>query len=292
MDKKIKYVIITPVRNEEEYIEKTINSVISQTIRPIEWIIVDDGSTDNTAMIIDEYANQYGWIKTIHRHDRGFRKAGGGVIEAFYDAFNNLQFKEWDFIVKLDGDLTFSDTYFEKCFENFKKNQKLGICGGGIYNIIDGRMIYERDPIFHVRGATKIYRAKCWDDIGGLLKAPGWDTLDEVKANMNGWETRSYPELKISHHRSTGVADGTWGNWTKNGRANYISGYHPLFMILKCIKRIFQKPYFIVSIALMWGYVNGYIIKIPQVDDKDLIAYLRKQQLNKLFFRQSIWKYK
>jgi len=251
---KERYIIITPVRDEEQYIEKTIMSVISQTIRPIEWIIVDDGSTDNTGSIIDKYADQHGWIKTIHRSNRGHREAGGGVIEAFYDGYNCVESKDWDFIVKLDGDLSFDSDYFERCFHNFHYSPRLGISGGGIYHIIAGQTKFEKDPVFHVRGATKIYRRPCWDAIGSLLKAPGWDTLDEVKANMLGWDTRSFPELKLVHHRPTGTADGTWRNWVKNGMANYVS-YHPLFMLFKCVKRLFQKPYILVSIALLASFI-------------------------------------
>lgn len=287
---KVRYVIITPARDEEYYIEKTILSVASQTLKPIEWVIVNDGSTDQTGKIIDEYANNYLWIHSLHRENRGFRKSGGGVIEAFYDGYNSLKFKDWDFIVKLDGDLSFEVDYFERTFEHFKTNQKLGIGGGTIYNAIDGYMRPERTPIFHVRGATKIYRKGCWEAIGGLVKAPGWDTIDEVKANMLGWETKSFPDIKIIHLRYTGSADGTWHNMVKHGIANYISGYHPVFMFLKCLKRTLQKPYFIGSAGLFYGFLSGYVNKIPQVDDKNLITYLRKEQIKRLFLRPSIWK--
>jgi hypothetical protein len=141
-----------------------------------------------------------------------------------------------------------------------------------------------------VRGATKIYKKECWNDIGKLLKSPGWDTLDEVKANMFGWETHSFQDLKIVHYRPTGTADGIWKNYVKNGLGGYISGYHPLFMIFKCIKRIFQKPYLIPSIGLIYGFISGYLNKVDQIDDKELIRYLRKQQLNRILFKKSIWK--
>ncbi|MDY7036589.1 MAG: glycosyltransferase family A protein, partial [Thermodesulfobacteriota bacterium] len=236
---KEKYVIITPVRDEQNYVEKTIKSVISQTVTPIEWMIVNDGSTDNTRRILDEYAHQQTWIKTVHRENRGHREAGRGVIEAFCDGYDSLEATDWEFIVKLDGDLSFDSDYFERCFYNFHSSPRLGISGGGIYHIIFGQTILEKDPLFHVRGATKIYKRACWKDIGGLLKAPGWDTLDEVKANMLGWKTRTFPELQLIHLRRTGEADGAWANWVKNGRANYISGYHPLFMFFKCLKRGF-----------------------------------------------------
>jgi glycosyltransferase involved in cell wall biosynthesis len=285
-----KYVVITPVRDEQEFIEQTIQSIVNQTIQPIEWIIVNDGSTDRTGQIINQYVEQYSWIHAVHRENRGFRKAGGGVIDAFYDGYNSLQSKDWGFIVKLDGDLSFAVDYFENCFDIFKQNNRLGIGGGMIYHLVKGKLLIEKQPLFHVRGATKIYRKECWDAIDGLINAPGWDTLDEVKANMLGWQTQSFDGIEVVHHRFTGQADGSWRDSVKNGRANYISGYHPLFMTVKCIKRIFEHPYFIKSLGLFYGFMSGYWKRIPQVDDINLIHYLRKQQLKKLLFKDSIWK--
>lgn len=284
-----KYVIVTPVRDEQAYVENTINSVISQTLQPLQWIIVNDGSIDDTGAIIDNYAKVYPWIKVVHRLNRGARVAGGGVIETFYDGFGAIDEAGWEFIVKLDGDLSFESSYFKDCIEEFHKDPNLGVGGGMIYHDINGDLDLEKNPLFHVRGATKIYRKACWVAIGGLIKAPGWDTIDEVKANMLGWKTRSFKHLKVIHHRFTGAADGTWRNAVKNGTANYISGYHPLFMTLKCLKRIFLKPYLLASIGLFSGFIKGYIKKIPQINDKELINYIRQQQLRKLTFRKSIW---
>ena len=285
-----RYVVITPVRDEEAHVRSTIESMVQQTVPPTEWVIVDDGSKDGTTKIIDEYAKRYSWIRVVHREDRGFRKAGGGVVDAFNDGYRALTCNEWEFIVKFDGDLTFDADYFEKCFDEFRSNDKLGIGGGVICYICDGKKSFEEAPAFHVRGATKIYRKACWDSIGGLLPAPGWDTLDEVKANSLGWTTRSFPNLHLLHQRDTGAADGVWPSLVKYGRANYICGYHPLFMISKCIVRLVRKPYLVGSIGLMYGFVSGYLTNSPQVNDRDAIAYLRRQQLGRLFGGETIWK--
>ena len=125
---------------------------------------------------------------------------------------------------------------------------------------------------------------------GGLLAAPGWDTLDEVKANMLGWSTRSFEDIRIVHRRLTGSADGNWKNWFKNGRANYITGYHPLFMTAKCLKRVFEKPVGIGAAGLFFGFMSGYFQRIPQVPDPELIRYVRRQQLRRLFLQKSIWR--
>ena len=285
-----RYLVITPVRNEEAYLIFTIESMLAQTIRPIEWVIVNDGSTDSTAQIIDEYARQNSWIHAVHRADRGFRKAGGGVVEAFNDGLRSASSKDWEFIVKLDGDLTLEPDYFEKCLEQFRNDSRLGVGGGAICNVIDGVKKVEECPRFHVRGATKIYRRECWDAIGGFWPAPGWDTMDEVKASMLGWTSRSFPDLQLLHHRLTGTAEGLWAGLVKNGRANYVCGYHPLFMISKCVGRLVRKPYILGSIGLFYGFLSGYLQRIPQVDDSRTIRYLRDEQMKRLLGKESIWK--
>jgi glycosyltransferase involved in cell wall biosynthesis len=264
--------------------------MIRQSIQPAEWVIVNDGSTDTTGVIIDEFAGQYSWIHACHRTNRGFRKAGGGVVEAFNDGYFALKCREWDFIVKFDGDLSFGPDYFQKCFEHFEREPELGIGGGGIYHISEGREQLEACPRFHVRGATKIYRRACWEALGGLWPAPGWDTFDEVKANRLGWTTRSFDELRLTHHRETGTADGIWAGLVKNGRANYVCGYHPLFMAGKCMSRVLSQPYVVGSVALAYGFISGYWKRIPQVDDPLTIAYLRRQQLARLSGAKTIWR--
>jgi len=285
-----KYVVITPVRDEEEHISSTIESMVRQTLLPEEWVIVDDGSRDGTGRIIDEYASRYPWIKVVHRLDRGFRKSGGGVVDAFNDGYRILGCSDWDFIVKFDGDLTFEPTYFEASIEEFRIDPSLGVGGGVICYVENGQKRFEQAQSFHVRGATKIYRKPCWKMIGGLLSAPGWDTFDEIKATSLGWTTRSFPHLHLIHQRDTGAADGVWRSLVKYGRANYICGYHPLFMFFKCVRRIGKKPYLLGSIGLMCGFVSGYLKRVPQVDDPAAIKYIRGQQVSRLLGRASIWK--
>jgi biofilm PGA synthesis N-glycosyltransferase PgaC len=284
-----KYVVITAVRDEEVYLRHTLECMIRQTVLPAEWVIVNDGSSDNTGRIIDEYSSRCSWIRAVHRRNRGFRKPGGGVVDAFNEGYQTLETADWEFIVKFDGDLSFDPDYFEQCFRNFSSDPKLGLGGGTICYVINGVKEFEEAPAFHVRGATKIYRRCCWETIGGLWPAPGWDTMDEVKANSLGWHTRSFGDLHLVHRRRTGEADGLWRGLVKYGRANYICGYHPLFMLGKCVRRLGLKPPLLGSFALMYGYVTGYLKRIPQVDDPVAIAYLRRQQLNRLTGRASIW---
>lgn len=284
-----RYVVITPVRDEERFLDDTIRSMCRQTVRPAEWIIVDDGSSDRTGALADEYAAQHSWIRVVHRPNRGFRKSGGGVMEAFSDGYRALLCSDWNFIVKLDGDLSFAPDYFEQCFAYFEQNPQLGIGGGVIAHNIDGTMTPERNPRFHVRGATKIYKKECWEAIGGLWPAPGWDTIDEVKANMLGWTTHSFPSLHLEHHRLTGAEEGLLRDRIKHGVACYVSGYHPLFVAASCASRLTQKPRVSGALGILYGFVKAHITRPPRVNDRDYLAYIRSQQLRRLFGRPTIW---
>jgi glycosyltransferase involved in cell wall biosynthesis len=286
----MKYVIVTPARDEAINIESTIRSVLAQTDPPQEWVIVNDGSSDRTAEIVDSYAAQTPWIRPVHRTDRGRRKSGAGVMEAFQDGYRALRTSEWDFIVKLDADLSFDPDYFERCFDRFLCDTRLGIGGGTICHVVDGIRIVREDRPTHVRGATKIYRRACWNAIGGLVCMTGWDTIDEMKANMLGWRTFTFRDLLLVEHRFTGAADGSWKNAIKNGRANYITGYHPVFMVLKCAKRMFSAPPVIDAAGLLWGYFGSCIKRLPRVPDPELIAYIRQQQIRRLLFKPSLYR--
>lgn len=285
------YVVVTPVRNEEKHFPSTIASLTSQTLRPARWIIVDDGSSDGTAALADAAAAQHHWIRVVHRPDRGRREPGSGVINAFYDGLRILDVRQWDYLAKLDGDLAFDPDYFQRCLEHFVQDPRLGIAGGLVCLKEKGKTIPDSgtDPAFHVRGATKVYRRECWDQIGGVVRVTGWDTIDELKANMLGWLTRTLPELRVWQLKATGSADGHWRNWTKNGLANYITGYHPVFMLAKCLRRLFCRPYGVAALGLWWGYCTAWMKGVQRVEDGELLKYVQQQQLNKLRLRPSLW---
>jgi poly-beta-1,6-N-acetyl-D-glucosamine synthase len=289
---KSAYVVVTPTRNEERYLSRTIASMIGQTVKPVRWVVVNDGSNDRTGALIDEAAAQHTWIRAVHRQDRGSRQAGSGVIEAFYDGYGLVDGETWDCVVKLDGDLSFDPDYFEKCLREFELDPTLGIAGGTCCKESDGHRVPEftGEPPFHVRGPSKIYRRECFEAIGGLIKAPGWDTVDLIEANRLGWKTKTFPHILLSHLRATGGAYGSWSNVVKNGLANYVTGYHPLFMFFKCLKRFFMRPYVVEGVGLMAGFLKGYWKRIPQTGDRQTIAYLRSQQMNFLLGRDSLWR--
>ena len=288
-DAPLRYAVVTPARDEAAHIERTIDAMASQTLPPVAWIVVDDGSSDGTGRLVERRAGALPWLQVLTRRDRGRRVAGGGVVEAFEAGCAQLHV-EWDFLVKLDADLSFAPDYFERCLRHFEADPKLGIGGGLVVREETGGLVVDSagDPPFHVRGATKIYRRACWERIAPLLRAAGWDTVDEVKANLHGWTTRTFGELPIVQHKPTGSADGAWRDALKNGRANYAAGYHPLFMAAKCVRRLTRPPFGTQAVALLAGYCSGYARRLPRVDD-EVVRYLRREQLRRLMLRPSIY---
>lgn len=289
MARNPRYLVVSPVRDEAEYLPHTIEAMVHQTIHPTEWIIVNDGSRDRTGSIAKEALRDHRWMHYLERSDRGFRRPGGGVVDAFNEGYSARTIDRFDFIVKLDGDLSFENQYFERCFEHFRQEPDLGIGGGVVYNVVNGKLIEEKQPRFHVRGATKIYRRACWEALGGLVAAPGWDTLDEVQANMLGWKTRSFPDLPLTHFRPTGSAQGAWKNAVKSGHANYVAGYHPLFMLSKSVFRLRKWPYGVVSLGLLYGFFSATLRRETRVAEPELISYVRKQQMRRLMLKESVW---
>jgi poly-beta-1,6-N-acetyl-D-glucosamine synthase len=288
---RLRYVVITPVRDEVQHIGRTIASMQAQTVQPVQWIVVDDGSTDGTSELLAEWSRKLTWMTVHHRADRGYRAAGSGVMDAFFSGLERVVAQDWNFLVKLDADLSFADTYFERCLRHFVDQPRLGIGGGTVYGLQNGVEIIDStgDPPFHVRGATKIYRRECWDQISPLPRTPGWDTIDEVKANYRGWITRTFPELGVVQHKPTGGADGSLKNWFKNGRANYLTGYHPLFMVAKCVRRAMRRPLLVEGLSLLAGYCSAYLKRMPRQLERDVIKYLRREQLRRLVMRPSIY---
>ncbi|MGA1825057.1 MAG: glycosyltransferase [bacterium] len=203
---KVRYSIVTPIRNEEKIITRTMNSVINQTIKPLKWVIIDDGSVDRTGQIIDSFAARYKWIEVIHSEKE--IPSYEGIHKKLVVAFERIDLKANDFIGKLDADIELGIYYFEDLFREFNKDSKLGIAGGTLYTDINGKSKIENCPQDHVRGGLKLYRIQCWQDIGGMEFKLGYDTIDEIKASMFGWKIRSFEGILALHHRPTGQEKG------------------------------------------------------------------------------------
>lgn len=274
-------VVITPARDEEQNIGSTIVSVVKQTIKPTLWIIVNDSSADKTAEIVSGYGREYPWIKLIDHPAIGERRPGTRVVEAFRYGEKFLP-DVYDFIVKLDADVTMDVDYFQRLLGEFENDPRLGIAGGYCAISINGMTVFDETPAYHVRGATKIYRRQCYQQIGGLLPVMGWDTLDEMKAMMLGWKTKSFKEAVLTHPRPTGSATGLTRYAWMAGKSFWFMGYDPIYLLLSSMKRVFRRPYLLFGMTIILGYLSGLISKAPIIDDKDLVRFIRKFQRNRL----------
>jgi poly-beta-1,6-N-acetyl-D-glucosamine synthase len=286
----VSYVVVTPVRDEEQHLSTLASSMTAQTRPPDHWVLVDDGSTDRTPGIVDGLAACHQWITAVHRPDRGIRAPGGGVVEAFHAGLSAAG-NGYDYLVKLDADLEFEPDYFERCLGFLDGHTDYGVVGGLVHNRqADGSLVIEKHPLFHVRGATKIYRRATWLAIGGLVPAKGWDTVDEVKANQLGWRTTTLVDVPIVQQRNTGARTGTWRDWSKNGRAAHFCGYHPLFVLVRAVRVSGIRPLAVRGLALLSGYFGAVVDRAPRIDDRELVAYTRRQQLRRLTHRPTIWR--
>jgi glycosyltransferase involved in cell wall biosynthesis len=278
-----RYVVISPVRNEEKFVRMTMESVANQTVRPAEWIIVDDGSSDNTAAIVSEFAETHPWIKLMRKPDRGERALGAGVVETFKFGFDRISVTDYEYIVKLDADLSFGPRYFEGVFERFAQNPALGISSGKTYIREGEGLILERMADTHVRGASKVYRRPCFEQIGGLVSIIGWDSVDELYAQYHGWETRSYSELVLEHHRPMGTSHGSaLRGKVRWGKGRYVTGSHPLFILASGIYRMSEKPYILGGLALIYGYASAWFSGHERIPEPEVRRFQRRRELRRL----------
>ena len=291
------YIIVSTARDEEKFIQFTLDAVIAQSIKPAEYVIVNDGSKDKTGEIIRQYSKLYPWIHTVDLEDRGYYQYGTGIIQAFYAGLEKIRSKNYEVVVKLDCDLSFDKFYFENLLRELTDNPELGIVSGQTYcKGKNNKLIWEDAPIDHTVGPSKIYRRECFEEINGLIAVLGWDHIDEVAARMKGWRTKSYPAFKLLHHRTMGSRLGKLRGHMRHGRADYITGYHPAYFFAKTVYRLFSRPFVIGSVASLWGFAVPYMLKEKRIVDRSFIKYYRQEQLRKLtqkkFYSLYLHKYK
>jgi poly-beta-1,6-N-acetyl-D-glucosamine synthase len=280
------YAIVSPVRNEAQYIRETLRSVMSQSEPPAVWIIADDGSTDATASIVEEFSGGAVNIRLLSVVDNSSGASDDRLEWAAEARAFNLGLREVDlgavsYIVKLDGDLRFGADYFERLLDEFDNDETLGIAGGHCYEIRNGRRMLEWVPESHVRGATKMYRAACFAEIGGVEPVYGWDTLDEIKAQMAGWRTRSF-HLSLDHLKPTGSVGGLLRGRARMGRGAFLLGYHPVFILARSVRMSLYPPYIIGGSAFLAGYLMALARRLPRVADDGTVKYMRQQQMRRL----------
>lgn len=275
------YVLISPCRNEAAYMRQTLDSVLAQTLPPALWVIVDDGSTDETPAILAEYAQRHAWIRIVTRRDRGHRAVGPGVIDAFYAGYETLRPEEFEFLCKLDLDLRLPPRYFERLIEHMTADPRIATCSGKAYVEEQGQLVDERHGDDTSLGMTKFYRVSCFQAIGGFVREVMWDGIDCHLCRMQGWIACSWdePELRFVHLRPMGSSQqGIHTGRMRHGYGQYYMGTGFVFMLASALSRLDQKPRVTGSLAMLWGWLSSALRGLPRYDNPAFRRFLRRYQ--------------
>jgi biofilm PGA synthesis N-glycosyltransferase PgaC len=278
---KSRYLVVSPCRNEAEFMRQTLDTVVGQTIRPTKWIIVDDGSTDETPEILSEYADRHDWIQVVKRKDRGHRAVGPGVVDAFYTGLEAANLDDFDFLCKLDLDLRLPSRYFQILLERMDENPRIATCSGKSYVEQGGRLVFERHSDDTSLGMTKFYRVSCFKEIGGFVREVMWDGIDCHRCRMKGWIACSWdePELRFVHLRPMGSSQqNILVGRMRHGFGQYFMGVSFTYMLANAINRINDRPIILGSIAMLWGWLLSALRGRPRYDDLEFRRFLRRYQ--------------
>jgi len=285
----IRYVLVTPARDEAAFIERTIQSIIAQTVLPLRWVIVSDGSTDATEAIVEKYTPQYPWITLVRMPNRRERHFGGKV-EAFNAGYQALNGMNYDFIGNLDGDLSLGADYFEYLLEKLAKDPRLGVVGTNYMENGTLKYDFRFTNIEDVAGACQLFRRRCFEQIGGYKpnRDGGVDLFATLSARMCGWQTRTFTDKSFLHHRPSGTAKvSRLLVEYHNGRKDYCFGCHPLWQPFRALYRLTKRPWIIGGCLLLIGYFWAMLTRTPKCVSKDIARFRRLEQMRRLrqFFR-------
>jgi len=278
---ELTYARITPARNEAENLRRLAGCLVRQTKTPQAWIIVDDGSTDDTRSIGEELASQHPWITVLDSPgqttlggplDAG-RQTGRDVI-AFKTGLAALATQP-SIAVKLDADVSFADDYFERLVGEFVADARLGIAGGVCLELEHGEWMPQYQARSHVRGATRAYRWECLVDVSPLVERLGWDGIDEVKAVLTGWSARNIDDLFFFHHRRLGARDGARRAWESQGEICWFLGYRFSYLLFKTLFRASRDR---TALAMIRGFLGAAVQRKPRYGDAEVRRYIRGQQ--------------
>ena len=281
---RLAYVLVSPVRNEAAFLQKTIESMIRQTAIPLKWIIVNDGSTDNTGEIVRRYVPEHPWIELVEmpqRRDRSF----AGKVTAFNAGFEKVKSLNYDVIGNLDGDISFDPDHFEFLLGRFAEDSTLGVAGTVFREEGYSSETDSFEGHKHVAGQCQLFRKQCWEDIGGYIphRAGGIDWMAVTTARMKGWKTQSFREKYFFHYRHLGTAErGILKSLFSYGEKDYYLGGHPVWELFRVAYRVTKWPYVLGGISLGLGYCWAFIRRTPRPVSKELMAFHRKEQMQKL----------
>jgi biofilm PGA synthesis N-glycosyltransferase PgaC len=284
MSQSLKYVVITPARNEARFIELTLKSVTNQTVLPRKWVIVSDGSTDGTDDIVKKYVARHPWIELLRMPERAERHFAGKV-HAFNAGYAKVRDTENDIIVSLDADISFEDDYFAFLLEKLSADPELGLVGTPFQEDSGQKYDYRFVSIEHVSGACQVFRRECFEEIGGYVAVKGGsiDHIAVITARMKGWKTRTFTEKICLHHRPMGTAGRSLlKSRFKLGMKDYSIGNHPIWELFRAARQMSIPPILIGGVALGTGYLWGAVCHTPRPVSRDLIAFHRREQLQRL----------
>lgn len=279
-----KYVLITPARNEAQFIELTIKSVVAQTARPAKWVIVSDGSTDGTDAIVSKYAAENSWIELIQmpeRHERHF----AGKVHAFNAGYARMKDMEYQMIGSLDGDISFDEGYFSFLLQKLTDDPALGLVGTPFKDDSSPIYDYRFVSIEHVSGACQLYRRECFEDIGGYVpvKGGGIDHIAVITSRMKGWRTRTFTERVCLHHRAIGTAQrGALMARFKVGVQDYALGSHPIWEFFRTIYQMTKRPFVVGGLMLGTGYLWALVRSAQRPVSDEWVAFRRREQMERL----------
>ena len=259
----MKTVLITPFLNEETVIGDLIKSVIAQELQPAKWVLVDDGSSDNSVNIIKKITKDQDWISLVQLdHKSQKRSIGAKIINAFNSGLATISINDYDIIMKLDADLILPENYIKEITRQFTKNPSIGLCGGVCGLVEKGEIKLERKTnLDHVRGALKAYRRECFQEIGGLVNRMGWDSVDEYKTRYKNWEVKVLPDLMVTHLKETNIKTGYTRASFKNGIMLYTIRFDFPLLMTNVLKRFLWKPYIIQGLAILFGYCYAFLFR-------------------------------
>jgi poly-beta-1,6-N-acetyl-D-glucosamine synthase len=279
-----KFVVVTPAHNEEAFIERAILSMIGQTARPTQWIVVNDGSTDRTRDIVARYAAAHPFITLVDMVRSGERHFGNKV-HAFNLGLSQCRTDDYEYIGNLDADITLDHDYYELVLLEFSSDARLGIAGGMVSTRIGGEFVSQEVALDSVAGAVQLFRRACYEQIGGYRPLPrgGIDSAAEIIARMHGWRTCTFPKLRVLEHRRTGTATRPpLASRVNEGRRYHSLGYGFLFLTMRCIYRALERPRLIGSLATFIGYLQASFLRSPIALPPDAVRFLRTEQHGKL----------
>lgn len=281
-----KYVLITPARNEEAFIEKTLQSVVAQTLTPERWVIVDDNSSDRTAETVRSYAARFPFIELVQT-DPNAKRDFAAKVHAFARGYERVRHLDFDYIGNLDADLSFEPDFYERLIAKFEANPNLGVAGGIYLDKFKDEFRRNVSSNREASGCTQLFRRQCFIDIdeGYLpLANGGEDAAANVLARMSGWETAAFPELQSLHYRPAGTGSGSdlIRVRLREGRMDYHLGAHPLFAIVKSIRRIRERPFVAGALARAWGFFGPWLRREPRIVSDEFVDFLRREQMGRL----------